>query len=290
VLTTTNYTWTGAFNQAAFQKSYENELKGVPKFNMASVPDLLFVLSKLCADSRISDLRWAACMLATVFVETSHTVKITKTTKSKDGRIKPHTLKQWRNFTPIEESGHGKGRKYEQPVKVKRLQSGDARITEWDGEQWVVLGATGQSIPRTQHPKEMVGVPHGTSCHVRYKEDDGDEQYYYGRGYVQLTWWTGYVEAGVVLGRGLAFLFDPSLVMDRAVSYEVMATGLHKGAIFAKHGFAYYSHGGRFDYVQARSMVNPGEEHAKKVAFGAIAERFERVLLASRVSSATALR
>lgn len=42
------------------------------------MPDIQFVLGEIGADSRITDVRWAAYLLATVFVESSHIVKVTR--------------------------------------------------------------------------------------------------------------------------------------------------------------------------------------------------------------------
>jgi hypothetical protein len=104
-----DYAYAGAFNQAEFQKTYPDEFKGVHKANMASMPDLLFLLGKVGADPRITDIRWSAYILATAFIESSHTVRITKESVSKKGRVKSHKVNVWRNSSPIEEAGHGKG-------------------------------------------------------------------------------------------------------------------------------------------------------------------------------------
>jgi hypothetical protein len=278
-----DYAYTGAFNQTEFQRAYAEEFKGVPKANMASMPDLLFLLGKVGADPRITDVRWSAYILATAFIESSHTVRITKESVSKKGRVRSHKVKVWRNFSPIEEAGHGKGKDYQLPVKVLRLPSGDAQVTEYDGEQWKVLAATGSARPL--HPEQDRGVDAHTKASTVYTKDDGEEEYFFGRGYVQLTWWNSYASAGVVLGQGLAFLFEPDLVNDRDVAYSIMATGLFTGKIFANgRRLSQYFHGAHTDYVGARNMVNAGAKHANKVEVGDIAKRFERVLLGSRVA------
>lgn len=134
--------YSGSFDKAAFLKGYTHEFKNVPKFNLTSLPDLLFVLGKIGADPRITDLRWSAYMLATVFVESSHTVRTKKQIVDKNGRVKLQSIKVWRTFAPVEEAGHGKGLKYYLPVEVKRLANGDVRVTEHDGDQWVISPAT----------------------------------------------------------------------------------------------------------------------------------------------------
>jgi hypothetical protein len=274
-----DYLHVGPFEEAAFQREYTSEFKAVPKFNLASMPDLIFVLHKIGADPRVTDVRWAAYMLATVFIESSHTVKLKKVSVGKGGR-RSHSVKVWRNFVPIEEAGHGKGRRYYLPVKVKRLPTGEAEVTEYDGDQWRVSAHSGEAHDLHRHQKR--GVEASASTSPIYDGSDGDEQYYFGRGYVQLTWWTNYANAGVVLGRGLEFLYDPDLVNDPNVAYAVLATGLCTGKIFANgRRLSQYLHGSHTDYVNARMMVNPGAAHTNKQEVAHIAERFEKVLFAS---------
>lgn len=276
-----NYVYTGSFNTNTFQKAYATHFQSVPKFNLASMTDLLFVLDKIGKDSRITDIRWAAYMLATTFVESSHTVKINKETVDKKGRRKIHRIKVWRNFAPIEEAGHGRGLKYYLPVKVARLPDGDAQVTEYDGEQWKVSAGTGRIRPGHRHQKR--GVRADKEASPIYDNDDGEEQHYFGRGYVQLTWFNSYAAAGVALGKGLELLFDPDLVNDPDMAYDILATGMYTGGIFAnKRQLSEFFHGGHTDYVGARNMVNPGAKHANKVEVAEIAKRFETVLMESK--------
>ncbi len=257
------------------------------------MPDLLFLLGKVGADPRITDIRWSAYILATAFIESSHTVRVTKQTVDKKGRVKTHKIKVWRNFTPIEETGHGKGRRYSLPVKVKRLPSGDVQLTEYDGDQRIVSAATGIGVSLHRHQK--LGVKADSKPSGRYDDDDddddGDEDFFFGRGYVQLTWWTNYAGAGVALGQGLDLLIDPELVNDPNTAYSIVATGLYTGGIFANgRKLSQFFHGGHTDYVNARNMVNAGVSHDAKVEVAKIAERFEKALLASRLNAEVAAR
>jgi hypothetical protein len=279
-----DYVYTGSYNPNTFQQAYATEFQRVPKFNLASMADLLFVLGKIGKDSRITDVRWAAYMLATTFVESSHTVKIQKETVDKKGRRKTHRVKVWRNFAPIEEAGHGRGLKYYLPVKVARLPTGDAQVTEYDGEQWTVSAATGLIRPLHRHQKR--GVRADKEASPIYKDDDGDEQHYFGRGYVQLTWFNSYAAAGVALGQGLDLLFEPDLVNDPNTAYDILSTGMYTGGIYAnKRKFSQFFQGGHTDYVGARDMVNAGAKHANKVELAEIAKRFETLLMASKMET-----
>ena len=108
---------------------------------------------------------------------------------------------------------------------------------------------------------------------------------------LQLTWWSNYAAAGVALGRGLDLLFEPDLVNDPDTAYQILATGMCTGDLYAnRRQFSQFFHGAHTDYVNARNMVNPGTEYAHKVEVGKIAERFEKVLFAARITPEVAQR
>jgi hypothetical protein len=159
-------------------------------------------------------------------------------------------------------------------------------VAEYDGDQWVV---SQNGHPHALHAHQKRGVTPGSDADAAYVSDDGDEKYYYGRGFVQLTWWTNYAKTGVMLGRGLDLLLDPDLVYEPRLAYQIISTGMRTGRGFANgHTFSQYFHGSHTDYVHARAMVN-GTSHEREV--GAIAERFEGVLFAARPAPAkTAVR
>ena len=270
-----SYAYQGTYDKTKFAQQYASSFAKVGTFSRASIPDLVSVLSKIEADKRVVDLRWTAYMLATVLKETSHTVRV-----ASHGRTK----KLWRNFTPIEEIGHGAGRPYHHPTKVKRLPGGDARVTEWAGGQWTIPAHGG--VPKPLH--RGGGALHDKSdvMSAVYLHDDGVPNQYFGRGYVQLTWWDNYAATGVVINRGISLLFNPQLALDQAIAYEIMAKGLTTGKAFA-HGrrFSKYFTGTQSDYLHARDMVNPGAKQPEKKEFAVTAQLFENVLMASRSGS-----
>ena len=132
-----DYAYAGPFDATRFEPEYKKRFADVPKFNVVSIPNLLTLVAKIGNDARIGDIRWAAYILATAFIETSHTIKVARQAKDRHGKPRTHIVKLWRNFAPIEEAGHGKGRRYQDPVKVLRAGNG-AQITERDGDQWDV--------------------------------------------------------------------------------------------------------------------------------------------------------
>ena len=113
-------------------------------------------------------------------------------------------------------------------------------------------------------------------------KDEGVEHAYYGRGYVQLTWWDNYASTGVAIGEGLNLLFEPERALEPKIAYAVMVRGMTTGAGFANgHMLSDYFHGAHTNYKRARAMVN-GTDCADEIA--AIAELFEAVLLQNKVT------
>lgn len=277
------YGYSGPFDPDKFTEGYAREFKKVPKYNDPSVPDLMFVLRKLGADNRITDIRWAAYILATTFVESSHTIRVVKETKDRRGATKLHKVKVWRNFTPVSEVGRGKGKAYADPVKVFALPTGNARITERDGDQWQVKQSG--VVSKMNEAVKMGVKPPGAAAHPIYEADEGDEHLYYGRGYVQLTWWHNYAIAGATLGKGLYFLFHPETVNEPDTAYQIMATGMFQGSIFAnRKKLSQYFNDQKTDYVNARNMVNPGSTKAQKQEVGEMAAKFEKILTEAKTS------
>lgn len=276
-----DYSQYDPFEKNAFRKAYVAEFKNVPKFTVGSIPDLVHYLEMMEKDPDITDLRWMSYMLATAFIESSTTVKITRQSRNKRGHLVTRTVKVWRNFTPIEERGHGRGKLYEKPVKVGVLDDGSVRVTKWDGNQWIV-SPTGTARP--VHKNQARGAIPTVKPNPTYDSDDGNERYYFGRGFVQLTWWNNYLDTGLMLGLGLDLLLDPDMVDEPDIAYKIISTGMRTGKGFANgRTFSQFFHGDHTDYVHARSMVN-GKSHQSEI--GAIAQRFENVLFASRSNAA----
>jgi hypothetical protein len=194
---------------------------------------------------------------------------------------KPVTVKERKwlmTMAPVDEVGHGKGRRYHEPVKVAVLADGSVRVTEQDGDQFSV-SLTGTIKALTKGAK--MGTTDGGAAVKTYNDDPGDENAYYGRGYVQLTWWSNYVQASVAIGRGLDLLLNPELVKEPKIAYAVMSHGMRTGFGFANgRKFADFFSGKSRDYKHARKMVN-GMDHAEDIA--KLAEVFEQILLDSRM-------
>jgi hypothetical protein len=278
-------TGTNAFNLDLFKKNYIETFGKDKRFNSDALNGAVELLGKINADAQIVDVRWVAYMLATVCWETTSLKRIEvpkrsggKPVTGKNGRPVMVSQKQWQwTMAPAHEVGFGKGRRYAAAVKVKRSSTGGAIVTEQDGDQWSVTAA-GAIKALTKHVK--LGTVAGAAAVKTYEDDDGTEQVYYGRGYVQLTWWSNYVKAGVAIGKGLDLLFDPEKVNEPEIAYKIMSGGMRTGSGFANHRtFSRYFNDKGTDYKSARRMVN-GHDKADEIA--AVAERFEKVLQSSR--------
>ena len=273
---------TGPYDRPVFQEQFTALFAKSSGYNAAAMPDMLKLLTQIEQDTNITDIRWAAYMLATVMWETtspsnfSHVVvdKKGKPVLGKKGEPVIVTQRKWlMTMAPVDEIGHGKGRKYHEPVKVKLLADGSVRVTEQDGDQFSV-SAGGTYKPLTKDA-EMGTQDGGTAAKV-YNDDDGAEQAFFGRGYVQLTWWSNYAASGAAIGHGLDLLLDPELVKQPAVAYALMSHGMRTGKGFANgHKFDEYFTPTLTNFAGARHMVN-GSDHATDIATSAV--KFEAIL------------
>lgn len=310
----TDYTHTGRFDtirfREAFNKRRTDHLYFRVRFTDRAVENAWVLVQQLAADARMTDLRWMAYVLATAFWEASHTVpEVIQTPKlGKGGRPvldkqgKPVMIQRmvrvWEVMVPINEFAPSDTRRYKAPVKVRRIAAedlpllqamsilfkaqpieGGAWIVERDGDQFVV-SSDGRTIWRSKGA-EMGASVAGAAAET-YAAFHGDEHVYFGRGYVQLTWWANYAAAGVAIGRGLDLLFNPALALEPQVAYDVMAHGLITGEGFANgRKLSDYIAGSKKDYVNARRMVNAGDI-ASYQPIAEIAELFEAMLLEAR--------
>jgi hypothetical protein len=281
-----DYTFLGFYDLATFNTRFMEKFAKNPRYNVNALPNMSTLVDMIGRDPNIIDVRWGAYILATVMWETTSPVTVEVQVKNKKGQPivkngKPVTVKQKKwlmTMAPVDEVGLGKGRRYHEPVKVAALADGSVRVTEQDGDQFSV-SQTGVARPLSKGA--VMGSTDGAAAVKTYDDDPGEENAYFGRGYVQLTWWSNYATAGVAIGRGLDLLLDPELVKEPKIAYAVMAHGMRTGSGFANgHNFSQFFFGKTTDYKHARKMVN-GMDHAEDIAN--LAEAFEEVLLDSRM-------
>ncbi|ULJ63264.1 hypothetical protein MIS46_04235 [Wielerella bovis] len=85
---------------------------------------------------------------------------------------------------------------------------------------------------------------------------------FYGRGFVQLTWYDNYLRAGQKLGVDL--LNNPDLALQMDLSAKIMILGMKEGWFTGKK-LSDYINDHRNDYVNARRIVN-GTDKADQIA------------------------
>ena len=117
--------------------------------------------------------------------------------------------------------------------------------------------------------------------HKKYTEAEGGEHQYFGRGLVQITWWSAYAKSSADFGYGLDLLFNPEAVKSYDVAYEIMVKGMTTGGGYANSRKCVdYFTDGSTRYTAARAMVN-GSDLADPIA--KLAEAFETLLMAARL-------
>ena len=198
------------------------------------------------ADSRITDRRWAAYLMATAMHE---------------GRA---AADKWKaTWNPVSETG-GDGKTYGQ------LET----VTDWDH---VPLGADGNRLVPVTDAGEIKSL-RGKLITVHeaaqrkdffYPKIASIQRRYYGRGYVQITFQANYRAMDEALNLHNQLLADPELaVRDAQVSYNISSYGICRGSFsgnkkhIAGQGYvggykiADYVNESKTDYFNAREIVN----------------------------------
>lgn len=144
---------------------------------------------------------------------------------------------------------------------IERLLSfieSDSRLTDLRQIAYVLATVMHETARRWQ-PIEEIGRGRG---HAYGKKDPVTNQFYYGRGYVQITWRQNYKQLGDLLGRDL--VNDPGLALDPRIAYDILVEGMTRG-IFTGRKLRDYITGSRCDYLQARRIVNSLDQ-AERIA------------------------
>lgn len=150
----------------------------------------------------------------------------------------------------------------------------DAILNEWelnhaDGNPKhlaYMLATAHHETGRTMQPIEEwgkgKGLPYGKMIRMDRKPYWKPKQLYYGRGFVQLTWFENYEKAGAKLKVDL--LGNPALALDLGVATKIMFAGMFEGWFTGKK-LADYITPLKTDFVNARKIIN-GLDKADQIA------------------------
>lgn len=147
-----------------------------------------------------------------------------------------------------------------------------------------MLGTVYHETARTMYPIEEYGKGRGRRYGKKIKQSGQPytepDQIYYGRGYVQITWYENYDRMGRILG--IPLLQKPELALVPSHAAEIMFEGMTKSVSFkgdfTGHSLEQYFNSSKEDWINARRIIN-GRDRAELIA--GYAKRFYQIILAS---------
>lgn len=130
-----------------------------------------------------------------------------------------------------------------------------------------ILATTFHETARTMQPIEEYGKGSGKS----YGKPAGPYgQKYYGRGFVQLTWYENYVRQDDKLSLGKTLVQNPARALEPAIALEIIIKGMVDGDFTGKKLSQFFTHEDT-NWYDARVIVN-GHDQASTIA--GYAEKF----------------
>lgn len=157
-------------------------------------------------------------------------------------------------------------------LTADRVSTMDTFFDQWEyyglaDIRWLayMLATTYWETARTMMPIAEYGKGKGRKYGVRHPKTG---QVYYGRGFVQLTWYANYLKMGKLLGIA-DLVTKPDRALEPAVATEIMFEGMTTGKSFAgdftgKH-LGNYFNAKTNDPIGARRIIN-GNDKAKEIA------------------------
>lgn len=149
-----------------------------------------------------------------------------------------------------------------------------AILDEWESkhaqqdDRWLayMLATTHHETDRKMMPIEEYGKgkgrPYGGRVRMDRKPYTDTTALFYGRGFVQLTWYENYQKAGRLLG--LDLLHQPALCLELKAATQILFAGMMEGW-FTGRKLSQYFNGQKEDWVNARRIIN-GLDKANLIA------------------------
>ena len=160
------------------------------------------------------------------------------------------------------------------------------QISGFTDLRWLayMLGTVYHETARTMAPIEEYGKGKGRRYGKKVKQSgqtySEPNHIYYGRGYVQLTWFENYERMGRILG--IPLLQKPELALIPEHAADIMFEGMTKSVSFkgdfTGHCLEQYFNGAKEDWVNARRIIN-GLDRAELIAVYSV--KFYEILKAS---------
>ncbi|MDN3582221.1 hypothetical protein [Mucilaginibacter flavus] len=147
-----------------------------------------------------------------------------------------------------------------------------------------MLATVFHECDRTMQPITEFGKGAGNDYGKKLKMNNGPghripyitpDKLYYGRGYVQLTWFENYENMEHLLH--LPLLENPELALDPPTAAKIMIKGM-TGGLFTGKGLGKYFTSTITDWVNARKIIN-GLDHAETIV--GYAQTFYKGLIAN---------
>ena len=137
-----------------------------------------------------------------------------------------------------------------------------------EDDRWVayMLGTTYHETAHRMVPVEEIGKGKGKRYGKKIKQNGQPYEYpdkiYYGRGFVQLTWYENYERMGNILN--IPLLEQPELALDPEISAKILVEGMTRG-LFTGRKLSDYFNSAKEDWINARRIVN-GLDRANDIA------------------------
>jgi hypothetical protein len=163
-------------------------------------------------------------------------------------------------------------------LKQLQVEGVETILNRWEAQgftdqRWLayMLATVYHETAKTMQPIEEYGKGKGYRYGKKIKRSgipySLPDKIYYGRGYVQLTWFENYETMGRLLGVDL--LNNPELALRPAIAADIMFEGMTKGnshfGDFTGKSLENYFNETKEDWVNARRIIN-GTDKADLIA------------------------
>jgi len=160
------------------------------------------------------------------------------------------------------------------------------RLSRFKDLRWLayMLATTYHETAKTMYPIEEYGKGKGKRYGKRIKQSGEPytepDKIYYGRGYVQLTWYENYDRMGRILN--VPLLEHPELALQPDIAADIMFEGMTKSVSFqgdfTGKCLEMYFNETKEDWANARRIIN-GLDRAELIA--GYAKKFHKIILNS---------